>query len=56
MQAAYLPDMRADLELVGTEWINVQTFFSDDTAKGEFLAFEQSRYMQGRISKPPARF
>jgi hypothetical protein len=48
--------MRAELEPVGTEWINVQTFFSDDTAMGEFLAFEQSRYMQGRISKPPARF
>jgi len=36
--------MRAELEPVGTEWINVQTFFSDDTAMGEFLAFEQSRY------------
>ncbi len=43
-QAAYSPDMRAELEPVGTKWIDVQTFFSDDTAMDEFLAFEQSRY------------
>jgi len=43
-QAAYVPDMRAELEPAGTDWISAQTFFSDDEAMDEFLAFEQSRY------------
>lgn len=41
-QAAYMPDVRADVGPAGEEWTTVETFFSDGDALGEFLALEQS--------------
>ncbi|MVA38069.1 ferric iron reductase [Agrobacterium vitis] len=41
-QAAYMPDVRADIGQLGAGWTTAEAFFSDDAALGEFLAFEQS--------------
>lgn len=43
-QAAYLPEVRADIGSQSAEWISAQTFFSDQIAIDEFILFEQSRY------------
>ncbi len=43
-QAAYLPEIRAEIGPESAEWISAQTFFSDQTAIEEFILFEQSRY------------
>ncbi|MEW9617804.1 (2Fe-2S)-binding protein [Shinella sp. S4-D37] len=41
-QAAYMPDVRADIGPAGEGWTTSEVFFSDEAALGEFLAFEQS--------------
>ncbi|MCF1436245.1 ferric iron reductase [Agrobacterium vitis] len=41
-QAAYMPDVRADIGPADAEWTTTEAFFSDEVALGEFLAFEQS--------------
>lgn len=41
-QAAYIPDVRADIGPAGEGWMTSEAFFSDDLAMGEFLGFEQS--------------
>ncbi|MFB4384792.1 ferric iron reductase [Agrobacterium tumefaciens] len=41
-QAAYMPDVRADVGPAEEDWTTVQDFFSSEAATGEFLAFEQS--------------
>lgn len=43
-QAAYLPEVRAEICVEGAEWTDAQTFFSDQSAIEEFILFEQSRY------------
>ena len=43
-QAAYFPEVRAEIGPESTEWITAQTFFSDVNAIREFILFEQSRY------------
>lgn len=41
-QAAYMPDVRADIGPAGAEWTTTEAFFSNEAALDEFLAFEQS--------------
>lgn len=42
VQAAYVPDVRVDVGPAGEGWATTEAFFLDDSALGEFLAFEQS--------------
>lgn len=41
-QAAYVPDVRADLGPASDGWTTAEAFFCDGLAVGEFLEFEQS--------------
>ncbi|WP_234889870.1 (2Fe-2S)-binding protein (plasmid) [Agrobacterium vitis] len=41
-QAAYMPDVRADIGPAGAGWTTTEAFFFDEAALDEFLAFEQS--------------
>ncbi|WP_429932805.1 (2Fe-2S)-binding protein [Agrobacterium vitis] len=41
-QAAYMPDVRAEIGPADAGWTTAEAFFSDEAALDEFLAFEQS--------------
>ncbi len=41
-QAAYMPDVRADIGPIDDGWVTAETFFSDAAAIDEFVSFEQS--------------
>lgn len=41
-QAAYMPDVRADIGSIDEDWVTAEAFFGDAAAIDEFVGFEQS--------------